>query len=108
MQPEQGNTTYERVVNLQNWCNNNSISVRGHTIIWDDEPTIQTWLKQITDPTTLFGYMQTRVNEVVTTFKVRSFEGFFGGGFGKGSEWQRSVGGGNGKALLVNSWRAEV
>jgi GH35 family endo-1,4-beta-xylanase len=69
MQPEQGNTTYERVVNLQNWCNNNSISVRGHTIIWDDEPTIQTWLKQITDPTTLFGYMQTRVNEVVTTFK---------------------------------------
>lgn len=72
MQPDELNVTTVQVINQQNWCNNNSISVRGHTIFWDDVGTIQDWVKLIadTDPVRLYGYMQLRINDVVGLFKV--------------------------------------
>jgi GH35 family endo-1,4-beta-xylanase len=71
MQPDELNVTTVQVINQQNWCNNNSISVRGHTIFWDDVGTIQDWVKLIadTDPVRLYGYMQLRINDVVGLFK---------------------------------------
>ncbi|GAQ83460.1 Glycosyl hydrolase family 10 protein [Klebsormidium nitens] len=71
MQPDELNVTTVQVINQQNWLNNNSISVRGHTIFWDDVGTTQDWVKLIadTDPVRLFGYMQLRINDVVGLFK---------------------------------------
>lgn len=71
MQPAQDNLTYTKVVNLQNYCNNNSIHVRGHTVFWDDVGTLQPWLTAINDPGQLFSLMVKRVNDVVTPFMVR-------------------------------------
>lgn len=71
MQPDQGNLTYTKVVNLLEYCNNNTINVRGHTVFWDDVGTLQPWLTSINDPVQLFSTMVARVNQVVTPFKVR-------------------------------------
>jgi endo-1,4-beta-xylanase len=67
-EPTQGNVTYAVANSITNFCYTNGIRLRGHTIFWAVDTSVQQWVKNLSDAN-LRVALTNRLNSVVNHFK---------------------------------------
>jgi endo-1,4-beta-xylanase len=67
-EPSRNNVTYTAANSITNFCHTNGIIMRGHTLFWAVDETVQQWVKNLND-TDLRVHLTNRLNSAVNHFK---------------------------------------
>jgi endo-1,4-beta-xylanase len=70
---KQGQVDFQDADRILQWCEDNSIRMRGHCIFWDVEKYVQDWLKALS-PQALLQHVQRRAKQVPARYRGRILE----------------------------------
>ncbi len=54
---------------IYDWCNDNGIIMRGHTLFWEQLTYVQSWVKSLSYPSELLTEVDERIDSAVNHFK---------------------------------------